>query len=130
MPHVTATEPWRRWLADLINTTYDMAGAQMLTQVQAATTLATLKSGLRAMSVHQQHKTYVEYLIGALQTASDMDLFGANLAAENAAIAALTTINTADAATDLLYLLARQYDTTNITKRTRTGSFQRVGHGA
>lgn len=121
-------EPFLRWLAELLNTCYKIAGASMLTAVQAATSLDTLQSGIRALSVHAKDKAFFEQLNGALEHAHVYELFGSDLATENATIAAFTTINTADAATDMLYKLARQYDST-LTKRTRYGSFQRVGFG-
>lgn len=102
------------WLAALINTVYGLpgAGAAMTTALAAATNIATLRSGVEALAVHAKNKHFTRLLSHALQEAYDMRTFGASDSASDTAIAALTTTNTAAAATDLLYLTCTQYDAT------------------
>lgn len=98
------------WIASLINIVMaqDGAGSAMVTAVAAATNIATLRSGIEALSVHKKNKDWLRQLSHALQFAHDMNLFGSSVSASNTAIAALTTVNTVSATTDLLYLLCGQ----------------------
>jgi hypothetical protein len=92
------------WLATLINTVFGLAGASMTTAVQGATNIATLREAIEDLSLHKKDEHFQRQLSHQLQAAYDLGLM------DDADIAALTTINTASATTDLLYLVAGQYD--------------------
>lgn len=103
------------WLCQLINTVMALpgAGANLVTAVAGATNLETLCSRILDESIvpiHRKDSYLARRLCELLQQAYELRLFGATDGASNTAIAALTTINTAAAATDLLYLTCTSYD--------------------
>lgn len=106
------------WMASLINTVMGLpgGGAAMVTAIQAAADVATLRTAIENLAVHAKDKHFTRELSNMIASAHALRLFGATDSAAAVTIAALLTVNTADLQTDLLYLLAKQYDTTNNDK--------------
>jgi hypothetical protein len=113
--HIKDQGHFLRSMNSLLNLAVKLGGATLLTRVQAATTFATLITAIEDMpGIHASNQWVFRRLAQHLKHARAFDMFGVNLAAENAAIAGLTTLNsdTVNAITDLSYLMYRQYVST------------------
>lgn len=95
----------------LINECYGVAGAPMLTAVQASTDVADFRARMEALpltgGVHRKYTDTFRELSNVIQWGADLGTI------DDATVAAFTTINTVDAATDVLYEMVRRFNSTD-----------------
>lgn len=99
-------------ICSLINESYGVVGSPLLTAVQAATDIDDLRARIEALAgtatgAHRKYEHTLRHLSHALQWAYDLGVI------DNTVIAAFTTINTVDAATDVLYECVRRFNSTD-----------------